>query len=98
MAWKAPKGWQGTRKKVLERDKHICQVCGAKVGKGGRRAHVHHLLGRKHNRDYDLVTLCATCHRVVSLLAGNARALVENPKALKTAIAFARTYIFNARA
>lgn len=92
-SWKAPKGWQATRRRILERDGYTCQVCKAKVGKGGRRAHVHHLLGRKHGRDFDLTTLCATCHDVVSLLAGNAKALVENPNALQTAIAFARTYL-----
>lgn len=93
--WKAPAGWQATRRRVLARDGYLCRVCEAKVGKGGRRAHVHHLLGRRENRDFDLVTLCATCHEVVTLLAGNAKALVldRTGAAITTAVAFARTYL-----
>lgn len=94
-SWKAPKGWKATRKRVLERDGYRCKVCDAKVGKGGRRAHIHHLLGRGsgNEKDYDLVTLCASCHELLSILTRNAKALVRDQGRITILLAYAKAYI-----
>ena len=53
------------RREVLARDRHRCRV------KGCGRAHfleVHHLVPRSEggeNRPENLVTLCASCHRLL---------------------------------
>lgn len=94
--WIAPKNWVKLRKKVLERDAYQCQVCNAKVGKGGRRSHVHHIHGRR-GRSADslgnLLSLCATCHTIVSLLSGNAKALTSRPELLEKAVTLAKEYL-----
>jgi hypothetical protein len=96
--WKAPLGWAKTRKEVLERDHYQCRACLSKVGKGGRRANVHHLLGRGLglDRPMDLVTLCASCHEVVTLLSRACKSLIQSettPLGLYRVVAFAQTYL-----
>lgn len=53
--------WRYLRKAILIRDKYICQLC---KNSGN---HVHHIIPYKdvkiHNAD-NLITLCATCHRL----------------------------------
>ena len=64
--------WYPQRKKVLKRDKHICQVCGAT--EINKTHDVHHLISFKHfsikkyvqaNKLSNLITLCHNCHLVV---------------------------------
>jgi len=84
------------RKSILERDKYICQVCGSKVGKGGRRAHVHHRQGHRvprSNARIRLITLCPSCHRLVGWLAGNSKALLANRGLLEKAIQLSLEHI-----
>lgn len=48
---------------VLKRDNYECQICKSK-----NRLHVHHLIQRKDFLNCtinDLLTLCASCHRIV---------------------------------
>ena len=98
MSWKAPKDWAKIRKKVLERDHWTCQVCEAKIGKGGRRAHVHHRIGRNHSLLRDLVSVCASCHSVVTLLSLNAKALALDEGLLAKAVELAKEYLrFNSK-
>jgi 5-methylcytosine-specific restriction endonuclease McrA len=93
--WKAPPGWAKTRKIVLGRDKYTCQGCGAKVGKGGRKAHVHHLLGKQSHKVYDLITLCATCHEVVTILSGPGYRLLAPLGNMERIQSYALTYLRN---
>jgi len=58
----ASKAWLATRKAILERDDHECQVCGT-----GENLNVHHIMpisegGPRLDED-NLVTLCGTHHR-----------------------------------
>jgi len=47
------------RKKILKRDKNICQMC----GRGNRRLNVHHIDYNKSNcSSENLVLLCNKCH------------------------------------
>jgi len=56
----ASKRWQEKRQKILKRDDHICQGCGAK-----KRLEIHHISYRKlgHEPLKDLITLCRDCHQ-----------------------------------
>jgi 5-methylcytosine-specific restriction endonuclease McrA len=51
--------WSALRRKVIERDKNICQGCLDQPGH-----HVHHLTYRRWRRELliDLVLLCVSCH------------------------------------
>lgn len=62
-----PSDWSSRRKKVLNRDNHRCQRCGARGGSNRPvQLHVHHKTpkskgGSHHPRN--LVTLCRDCHQ-----------------------------------
>lgn len=52
------------RKRILKRDKRICQICG-KIGAG----QVHHLIPKSKggpDSEDNLVTLCGKCHLLIS--------------------------------
>lgn len=54
------KDWPKIRKKVLQRDGHMCKICGRHD-----HLHVHHIIPWKisrSNEDLNLVTLCNKCH------------------------------------
>lgn len=69
------RGWTETkRKRVRERDGHICQSCGMSqqqsVAHSGRKLDVHHIIPARQfddpsrrNATQNLVTLCRECHR-----------------------------------
>ena len=51
-------GWRWIRKKVKERDKYTCQMCGRK-----NFLHIHHKDGnRLNNKLINLITYCRSCH------------------------------------
>jgi HNH endonuclease len=54
--------WQARRRRVLKRDKHQCQGCGATSG-----LHVHHRTYEHFTAEpqSDLVTVCQTCHQMI---------------------------------
>jgi len=59
--------WHPKRRKALERDNHICQICGAE--ENGRKHDVHHIVPRREfdiveeaNTLDNLITLCRSCH------------------------------------
>ncbi|WP_394341304.1 HNH endonuclease [Natrarchaeobius chitinivorans] len=61
-----PGDWSSRRKKVLKRDEHICQSCGAHVEQDGTNAEVHHSTYLKEGGSNDLenlLTLCTSCHK-----------------------------------
>lgn len=73
-------GWEALAESIRERDGRSCQRCGA--GETDRRLDVHHVepyrVARNNHPD-NLVSLCASCHKVVEhspwllSLAGTAR-------------------------
>lgn len=61
--------WHQQRRKTLERDHHICQICSAP--ENGRQHDVHHVIPfkefglkryREANKLENLVTICRVCH------------------------------------
>lgn len=82
-AWKGGKeeyygsNWDTQRRKALERDEFVCQLCGMDEEKHreeyGNQLNVHHIIRLKSfDKDYkaanrlgNLVTLCHACHNVV---------------------------------
>ena len=63
--------WQRKRKKILDRDKHLCRVCldGKYVPKAitNQRLEVHHIIPIVENEkmklvDDNLISTCAFCH------------------------------------
>lgn len=56
--------WQDKRRRVLERDRHKCRVCGEKAD------NVHHLTyDRVYDESlFDLVALCRNCHEEYHVL------------------------------
>lgn len=61
------KNFWNTREYVLYRDHHTCQYCKGKSG--NPILEVHHIISRKTggHRPDNLITLCSTCHKNVSL-------------------------------
>ena len=56
--------WKRKREEILNRDKHTCQICGKKYG----TMNVHHIAYEDHieeTREYDIITLCPNCHKLV---------------------------------
>lgn len=55
--------WYIVRNQVLERDNHICRVCGIKSNKP---LHIHHIIPFRISKSNDisnLITLCSNCHQ-----------------------------------
>jgi len=65
------KAWKKWREVVFERDKYICQLCGAINGNGYRvELHPHHIKSFKDypNLRFDIsngITLCISCHNKI---------------------------------
>jgi 5-methylcytosine-specific restriction endonuclease McrA len=55
--------FDGLRDEILERDRHLCRVCGS-----AGRLHVHHRKPGVNDRDL-LITVCAGCHARLHRLA-----------------------------
>lgn len=58
------KEWEKQRQRVLDRDKHTCQICGRKNG----AMNVHHIFYQHPLECMDdrwLATLCPSCHKRV---------------------------------
>lgn len=58
--------WIKRRREIMERDNHKCMIC----GEDSVHLNVHHLRYRKDAEpweydDYELVTLCEDCHKMV---------------------------------
>jgi 5-methylcytosine-specific restriction endonuclease McrA len=55
--------WKELRKKALERDKHLCQVCKIRMA-----TQVHHLTYARfgHELPEDLISICTPCHRLIT--------------------------------
>jgi len=54
----ALRAWKKTRRRVLERDRGRCAICGA-----GQDLHIHHLDHDTSNDEMaNLITLCEICH------------------------------------
>ncbi len=68
-------GWNGVRRRALERDDHTCVICGKSRGDIGRNPDVHHIVPVRtfveaegaEKRDAhvlrNVVSLCLACHR-----------------------------------
>ena len=54
--------WDETRKRVLERDGHVCMRCGDPLTVG--TAHIDHIQSGKHGSNHmsNLRALCRRCH------------------------------------
>jgi len=64
-AWKngSGKGWRRIRERILQRDGHMCQMCGQTEG----RLHIDHiipkrLIGAEGDNDLNLRVLCESCN------------------------------------
>lgn len=56
--------WVKIRAAVIERDGHVCRICGSDPV--AARLEVHHVdYDRTNNRAHNLVTLCSDCHRAI---------------------------------
>jgi len=63
------KGWNKIRKRIRERDKHTCYLCGKTREDIGKELDVHHLIRFEDfedendaNQGYNLISLCPCCH------------------------------------
>lgn len=59
--------WQKQRRRILQRDNHMCQDCIAK-GRATPARDCHHIIPRAKAgaalaRDEDVISLCAECHK-----------------------------------
>ena len=57
------KEWKNKGEIILERDNHICALCGVSLGK--KNGNVHHITYKniyKENNE-DLISLCRNCHK-----------------------------------
>jgi 5-methylcytosine-specific restriction endonuclease McrA len=69
--WNSPE-WRRARVRVLDRDDHCCQRCGASEAEltaRGARLAVHHMtplsMGGDALDETNLITLCHSCHNTV---------------------------------
>ena len=70
--------WKKKRLEILERDKHICQICGCKA------QDVHHIKYFSNepwdiDNDY-LVSLCKECHSKFNVTSSNDYVFIPSPK------------------
>lgn len=58
----ASQEWREKRRRVLERDRFVCQGCGEQ-----KATEVHHVSYERKGREmlFDLVSLCGACHRQI---------------------------------
>ena len=64
--WDYAYNWKSICKTIKDRDKWTCQLCGEQRKRWGHNLHVHHINEDKtDNRNENLVSLCAPCHRSV---------------------------------
>lgn len=53
----------GLKKIIKKRDGYLCQICGAPEGKYAYGHAVHHIdYNKKNNDEFNLITLCISCH------------------------------------
>ena len=61
--------------RIRQRDNHTCRVCRKQDSKGAR-LHVHHVIPRRMggpDEDWNLATLCPSCHRKADAQPGNVK-------------------------
>ncbi|EMI7303329.1 HNH endonuclease [Vibrio parahaemolyticus] len=69
--------WDKLRRRILKRDKHLCQEC-LRGGRAVPACDVDHITAKKHgglDEDSNLESLCRTCHR-----AKTARERLKQPQ------------------
>lgn len=66
------RGWDATRRRVLDRDGHACRFCGIDDDdhrdEYGRGLHAHHVVPKRDggpDRPENLITVCESCHRTL---------------------------------
>jgi 5-methylcytosine-specific restriction endonuclease McrA len=58
-----PEAYNALRRRVLERDRWLCQFCGHR-----QQLDIHHIIPRSRggsDSEDNLITLCRTCHGVI---------------------------------
>lgn len=73
--------WDRIRKRILDRDEHLCQPC-LKAERITVGTHVDHIVPKAQggsDADENLQTICVECHRVKSSREGTG-GVVENEK------------------
>lgn len=85
MDYKSPR-WVHKRKKILRRDKYLCQVC-KRYGKSREADTVHHIYPAEDYpeliwKDDNLISLCHKCHnsmhdRTTNELTNEGKALMK---------------------
>jgi len=76
-------GYKNVEQYVLERDRHLCQLCRKHTQK---HLHVHHVIWRRHggaDTPENLVTLCHECHELVHVNPSTNQRLQEKFKGMK---------------
>jgi hypothetical protein len=66
--------WNLIKKRIHKRDKHTCQICGAKrthENKTQFGVHHKHYENIKREKDEDLILLCNSCHAEVHIIQTN---------------------------
>lgn len=64
--WDYAHNWKSLCKKIKDRDRWTCQLCGEQRKRWGHHLHVHHIDEDKtHNHPHNLISLCAKCHRPI---------------------------------
>lgn len=64
--WDYAYNWKSLCKKIKDRDKWTCQLCGERRKRWGHFLHVHHIDEDKtNNHPHNLISLCSKCHHPI---------------------------------
>lgn len=74
--YRTTKEWKDKRKQYLKEINYTCEICNTRKKKG---LHIHHINedAYGHEKNEDIIGLCATCHKTIEWLLSRTKNPVD---------------------